>query len=144
MSEPVTLPLHMRRIEFDPVPELSELRDGEGVREITTSFGLDAWLVTRFSDVREVLADAERFSNVYRMARPLDMSVEEIRKLQAGNLIGFDPPEHTRLRRMLAPEFTLRRIRRLEPRIREIVTDHLDAMERAGSPADLVTSFALP
>ncbi|WP_378788556.1 cytochrome P450 [Nonomuraea fastidiosa] len=56
----------------------------------------------------------------------------------------FDPPEHTRLRRMLTPEFTMRRMRRLEPRVRDIVTAHLDAMEAAGPPADLVTSFALP
>ena len=45
---------------------------------------------------------------------------------------------------MLTGEFTLRRMRRLEPRITRIVEDHLDAMERAGSPADLVPAFALP
>jgi cytochrome P450 len=45
---------------------------------------------------------------------------------------------------MLTPEFTVRRMRRLEPRIVEIVDDHLDAMEQAGSPADLVRDFALP
>ena len=59
-------------------------------------------------------------------------------------LLAFDPPEHTRLRRMLTPEFTVRRMRRLEPRIVEIVADHLDELERAGSPADLVPTFALP
>ena len=41
--------------------------------------------------------------------------------MRAGNLLGLDPPEHTRLRRMLTPEFTVRRMRRLEPRIVEIV-----------------------
>ena len=45
---------------------------------------------------------------------------------------------------MLTPEFTVRRMRRLEPRIVEIVDDHLDAMEKAGPPADLVADFALP
>ncbi|GAA2875044.1 hypothetical protein GCM10020220_075710 [Nonomuraea rubra] len=45
---------------------------------------------------------------------------------------------------MLTPEFTIRRIDRLEPRIRRIVEDHLDALEAAGAPADLVPSFALP
>ncbi len=64
--------------------------------------------------------------------------------MRAGNLLGVDPPEHTRLRRMLTPEFTVRRMRRLEPRIVEIVDDHLDAMEKAGPPADLVADFALP
>ena len=64
--------------------------------------------------------------------------------MRAGNLIGFDPPEHTRLRRMLTPEFTVRRMRRLEPRITEIVQAALDDLERAGKPADLVSHFALP
>jgi cytochrome P450 len=64
--------------------------------------------------------------------------------MRAGNLLGFDPPEHTRLRRMLTPEFTVRRMRRLEPRIVEIVEQHLQAMQTAGPPADLVADFALP
>jgi cytochrome P450 len=45
---------------------------------------------------------------------------------------------------MLTPEFTIRRIKRLEPRITEIVTEHLDAMQASGPPADLVEHFALP
>jgi cytochrome P450 len=59
-------------------------------------------------------------------------------------LLMYDPPEHTRLRKMLSPEFTVRRMRRLEPRITEIVTDALNALERAAQPADLVSLFALP
>ena len=45
---------------------------------------------------------------------------------------------------MLTPEFTVRRMRRLEPRIVEIVDEHLDALERVGPGADLVEHFALP
>ncbi|MGJ6965307.1 cytochrome P450 [Streptosporangium sp. G11] len=147
MSESPTLPLHMRREGFDPAPELEALRDGEGVRLIRTPPGVDAWLVTRHEDVRAVLSDAERFSNAQTATFRLpgdQSSKEELAALRAGNLLAFDPPEHTRLRRILTPEFTLRRMRRLEPRITRIVEDHLDAMESAGSPADLVSSFALP
>ncbi|GAA4237179.1 cytochrome P450 [Streptosporangium album] len=148
MSESPTLPLHMRRAGFDPDPELAVLRDEEGVRRVSTPFGVDAWLVTRFADVRAVLSDAERFSNArqgaFRLPGAPEMSEEEIAVMRAGNLLAFDPPEHTRLRRLLTPEFTIRRMRRLEPRIRHIVEEHLDAMEDAGSPADLVSSFALP
>jgi cytochrome P450 len=72
------------------------------------------------------------------------MSEEEQARARAGGLLGLDPPEHQRLRRMLTPEFTIRRIQRLEPRIVEIVDQHLDAMESAGPPVDLVESFALP
>lgn len=148
MSESVTLPLHMRRAGFDPAPELSALRDDEGVRKVSTPFGIDAWMVTRFTDVREVLGDSARFSNArtasFRPQGQIELSDEQITAMRAGNLLSFDPPEHTRLRRMLTPEFTVRRMRRLEPRITDIVDQHLDAMERRGSPADLVTDFALP
>jgi cytochrome P450 len=148
MSEPVTLPLYMRRNAFDPDPELAVARDKDGVRREKTPFGLDIWMVSRFADVREVLGDSGRFSNaqrnVFRAPGMPEVSPEEIERLRAGNLLAFDPPEHTRLRRMLTPEFTMRRMRRLEPRIRDIVTEHLDAMEAAGPPADLVSAFALP
>jgi cytochrome P450 len=144
------LPIHMRRNGFDPAPELSELRDGDGVRRIRTPFGVDAWLVTRFADVREVLSDPERFSNARvssderRQAGLPPMSQEEVARFRAGNLLAMDPPDHGRVRRMLTPEFTVRRMRRLEPRIREIVDEHLDAMQRTGPPSDLVADFALP
>ncbi|WP_433293984.1 cytochrome P450 [Pseudonocardia sp. CA-142604] len=143
------LPIHMRRDAFDPAPELAELRDGPGIGRIRTPFGLEGWMVTRFADVREVLSDSERFSNfrVSELRRPPgfeDVSEEELARMRAGNLLVFDPPDHTRLRRLLTPEFTVRRMRRLEPRIREIVEEHLDAMERSGPPADLVSDFALP
>jgi cytochrome P450 len=146
--EAPTLPLHMRRDGFDPVPDMAAMRDDEGVREVDTAFGMPAFLVARHADVKAVLADSARFSNESRRAFDAPgapkFSDEERAQMRAGNLLGVDPPEHTRLRRMLTPEFTVRRMRRLEPRIIEIVDDHLDAMEKAGAPADLVADFALP
>jgi cytochrome P450 len=145
MTQAPPVPLHMQRDRFDPVEELTRIRQDEGVRELETAFGARAYLVTRHSDVREVLADATRFSNAGAFQAPGDERSEEQRERdRAGMMLAFDPPEHTRLRRMLTPEFTVRRMRRLEPRIVEIVDEHLDAMERAGRPADLVASFALP
>ena len=138
----------MRRDGFDPVPDMAAMRDDEGVREVDTAFGMPAFLVARHADVKAVLADSARFSNDSRRAFDAPgapkFSDEERERMRAGNLLGVDPPEHTRLRRMLTPEFTVRRMRRLEPRIIEIVDDHLDAMEKAGPPADLVADFALP
>ena len=141
-------PLHMRRDVFDPTPELREIRETDGVRKTVNAFGMTVYLVTRYEDIKEVLSDHERFSNT----RPPDfvvpgapvLSQEEQASARAGNLLGLDPPEHSRLRRMLTPEFTARRMKRLEPRIAEIVTQQLDVMESAGSPADLVAQFALP
>ncbi|WP_406675240.1 hypothetical protein WBK31_17380 [Nonomuraea sp. N2-4H] len=51
------MPVYMRRSTFTPDPELARIREEEGVRKVSTSFGLDVWMVTRFADVREVLGD---------------------------------------------------------------------------------------
>jgi cytochrome P450 len=59
--------------------------------------------------------------------------------------LGFaDPPVHTRLRRLLTPEFTMRRLNRLAPRIDAIVAERLDAMDKVEGPVDLWRAFALP
>jgi cytochrome P450 len=148
VSELPELPLQMRRRGFDPAAELALARDTEGVTRVMTPFGLPAYLVCRFEDVRELLSEPTRFSNArgraYARFHGRKLREQELAEMRAGNLLGYDPPEHTRLRRMLTPEFTMRRMRRLEPRIEEIVEAALDDMERAGKPADLVSTFALP
>lgn len=147
-ESPAVMPLHMRREQFDPVEDLGRLRDDGAVSKVDTGLGISGYLVTRYEDVRSVLSDPVRFSNADQRSfelpggRPL--SPEEQAQMRAGQLLAYDPPEHTRLRHMLTPEFTGRRMRRLEPRIVEIVEQHLDALERAGAPADLVAAFALP
>jgi cytochrome P450 len=141
-------PVHMRRNAFDPTPELGEIRESTGVRTVVNAFGMKVYLVARHDDIKVVLSDYGHFSN----GRPPGFVVpgapvlpeEEQASARAGNLLGLDPPEHQRLRRMLTPAFNFRRIKRLEPRITEIVDEHLDAMESAGAPTDLVEAFALP
>ncbi|SHK62278.1 Cytochrome P450 [Pseudonocardia thermophila] len=140
------MPIYMQRDGIEPVAALRRIREDERVLRLGNPYGIDAFLVTRYDDVREVLTDPARFSNrrPARLAEFDDRSPEEVAQARAGNLLAMDPPEQHRLRRMLAPEFTVRRIRRLEPRIAEVVDDHLDAMEQAGAPAELVSAFALP
>jgi cytochrome P450 len=145
MTQAPPVPLHMRRDRFDPVEEMTRIREDEGVRELETGYGARAYMVTRYADVREVLSDGSRFSNAGAFRPPDDTRTDAERdRDRAGNLLAYDPPEHSRLRRMLTPEFTVRRMRRLEPRIVEIVEDHLDALARSDPPADLVSGFALP
>jgi cytochrome P450 len=147
-AAPELPPLHMRRDAFDPVPQLREIRENEGVRTVTGAFGMQVYLVTRYDDIKTVLSDHTRFSNdrppgfVVPGAPPVDDEAQA--RARAGNLLGLDPPEHQRLRRMLTPEFTHRRMKRLQPRIVEIVDAQLDALEAAGPGADLVEHFALP
>lgn len=149
MTGPTTLPpLHMRRNAFDPTPDLGEIRENAGVRTVVSALGNAVYLITRHEDVKAVLGDHERFSNSrppgFALPGAPAMSDEELASARAGNLLGLDPPEHQRLRRMLTAEFTIRRMKRLEPRIIEIVDARLDAMAAAGPPSDLVADFALP
>lgn len=138
----------MRRNAFDPTPELAEIRETDGVRTVISALGNPVHLITRHEDVKAVLSDHERFSNSrppgFTLPGAPEMSDEELASARAGNLLGLDPPEHQRLRRMLTAEFTIRRMKRLEPRIVEIVDARLDAMAAAGPPSDLVADFALP
>lgn len=141
MAEPTTVPAYDRRVGIDPVPELGLMaRETPLVRIDAVGTAERTWLALGPDEVRAVLADGERFSTL----PPADTEADSRRLLQEGNLLHYDPPEHTRLRRMQAPEFTGRRMRRLEPVIEGIVADHLDALERAGQPADLVKHYARP
>ena len=137
----------MRRDVLDPGPDLREMRESAGIHRMDSLLGVPAYVITRHDDVKAALADHERFSNHRppELVRPPGAVVtEEERDIGIGSLLAMDPPDHQRLRRMLTPEFTVRRMKRLEPRIAEIVDQHLDAMERSGPPADLVADFALP
>src|SRR5438876_10614176 len=129
---------------FDPVPELSRRRDECPVSRLDIPGGLTAWLVTRYPDVRAVLAAGGKFSNDFsNLARNLDDALGGV-QLEPGGLGFSDPPMHTRFRRLLAPHFAPRRLRHLVPRIREIVAQQLNVMERAGPTVDLVEDFAVP
>jgi cytochrome P450 len=150
MAETSAVPAYMRRRgEFDPDPSLATLRERTGIARISTPFGYDAWLVTRHADVRRILSDPQRFSVAIAADRSDPtahdgMDEQEVTRERGGNLMAHDPPEHTRLRRMLTPVFTMRQVRRLQPWIETIVADQLDKMQRLGPPLDLVQAFALP
>ena len=62
----------------------------------------------------------------------------------AGSIIGLDPPEHTRLRKLVASAFTVRRVEALRPQVAIIVSELIDALLDRPQPADLVTGFSLP
>lgn len=144
---PLPLSLPMRRSgPFDPPAEYRRLREEEPVSRLAFPDGKVGWLLTRHRDVRALLAD-DRFSSDRRRAsspvRRFPIRPDEP-AVRAGSLIGMDPPEHTRYRRMLTRYFTVRRMRELAPRIEQVVSERLDEMERSGPPADLVPAFARP
>ncbi|WP_030437876.1 cytochrome P450 [Actinoplanes subtropicus] len=144
MSGDDSLPLHARRRGFDPA---DDLRAAGKLTKISMGSGVEAtdtWLAAGHAVVRQVLGDHRGFSTRRRF-HPRDeiggTGVFRPREL-VGNLMDYDPPEHTRLRQLMTPGFTQRRMRLLAPGIDRIVAERLDAMERAGSPADLIEFVA--
>ena len=93
------------------------------------------WLITRYADVREFLSSRDTSNS---------LGHSESVAAQPGFLLSLDPPDHTRIRRMLTKEFSMRRLAALRPHITEIATRFLDEMEAAGPPTDLMRAFALP
>ncbi len=89
---------------------------------------------------------ADRFTYHPRFKQLPEEVQERLRddKARAGSFINMDPPEHTRYRKLLTGQFTVRRMRMLGARIEEIVTERLDAMLAKGNTADLMADFALP
>lgn len=140
---PARARLPLLRNGVDPVPELAEARAKGDATRLIRVLGLDVWLVTGHELARTVLADGDAFSNDVRHllgSRP--RSVAE----QVGGLGMTDAPDHTRLRRVLTPEFTRHRLTRLEDSLDRIVADCLDDMDAGGPVVDLVDrlAFAVP
>ncbi|TCK25953.1 cytochrome P450 [Pseudonocardia endophytica] len=134
------------RCPFDPPAELRRLHAEAPVARTRLANGNEVWVVTGYDEARAVLADTRFSSDSFRRAdatRPEPpLGPDEPRG--DGMFIFMDPPEHTRLRRLLIGQFTVRRMRALEERVREIATDLITAMRDGGDRADLVPSFSLP
>ncbi|WP_433303628.1 cytochrome P450 [Actinoplanes sp. CA-030573] len=126
---------------LDPVGRVGELRERSPVSRLPVPLGIRAWLVTGYEPVRAVLGSTDGFSNDFG---PFAERVGLTAAREPGGLGMTDPPMHTRLRRLIMPEFTMHRLARLQPRIEAIVADRLDAMAALDGPADLLQEFALP
>jgi cytochrome P450 len=139
MTVPAT-PFADPAVLADPHPALAAMRESAPVHRIDMRMGLPVWMVTRYDDVLAALSDP-RLSNDPHHAGALS---EVLRgDLLSRSMLGTDPPEHTRLRRLVSKAFTARRVEGLRPRIQEITDALLDRITARGS-AELVGEFALP
>jgi len=144
---PASLAWPLHRQGLHPPAALDVLRDEEPVHRLTTFLGIRVWLVTGWAEARAVLADGSSYSTDIR-------PYVGTRGGAGGDIggLGFtDPPDHTRLRRLVAPEFTAHRLRRMEPLVDRVVAEQVDALDAAarragGEPVDLVEhlAFAVP
>lgn len=117
-----------------------EAQKKPGMPRVRLPHGEPAWLATRYADARLVLGD-KRFSR----AAAADHDEPRMRAGRTtGGILSMDPPEHTRLRTLVAKAFTVRRVEELRPRARTIAEGLVEDMKAAGPPADLVDMFALP
>ncbi|MFB7862854.1 cytochrome P450 [Streptomyces sp. NPDC056069] len=143
---PVTLPTRRAAgCPFDPPAGLAELRERAPLIPMAYPDGHLGRLATGHATVRAILADP-RFSSRYELMHyPFPGGPEgPLPPAPVGDMTGLDAPEHTRYRRLLMGRFTVRRMRLLTDRVREITAEQLDAMERRGPGADLVEAFARP
>jgi cytochrome P450 len=128
--------------ELDFQPGYADLRRDEPLARIRMPYGQEGWLVTRYDDVRTVLADP-RFSRAAVVDADVPRSVPE-RPGSPESIINIDPPEHGRLRRLVASAFTARRMEQLRPHVEEIADELIDELVAAGRPADLVGILSMP
>jgi cytochrome P450 len=131
------------RIRLEPDPQYAELRRSEPVCRVQLPYGPPSWLVTDYHLTRAVLGDA-RFSRAAAVGRdnPRESAVD-ISQV-AESVMSMDPPEHTRIRKLVGKALTPRRVAELRPRAAEIAAALLDDMIAAEPPADLVKDFSFP
>ncbi|MFE1775828.1 cytochrome P450 [Streptomyces sp. NPDC059008] len=120
--------------------EYERARHRPGLLKVRMPYGEPAWLVTRYAEARFVLGD-QRFSRA-ESARHDEPRQSEGRR--DSGILGMDPPDHTRLRALVAKAFTVRQVEKLRPQVRQLTNELLDELAAAGPPADLVDRYALP
>ncbi|MFF5979504.1 cytochrome P450 [Streptomyces olindensis] len=127
------------RCPLDPPPAYADWRKAEGLQRAVRKNGGPVWVVSRYEDVRAALADPRLSSDSRNPNSPQHTPGNDIRAV-----IHMDAPEHAEHRRMLAGEFTVKRLNAWRPGIEKVVNQFLDEMISKGRPADLVQEFALP
>ncbi|GAA2425816.1 cytochrome P450 [Actinomadura vinacea] len=124
-------------------PLLTEVRVVGPVTRVRMLSGEIGYLVTRFEEAQQVLADPV-FSRaaLFRPGAPRELPRETVGTPRT--LFNMDPPDHTRLRRVVAKGFTRKRIDSLRAGIETVVDGLLDGMAETGPPADLVEALCVP
>ncbi len=122
----------------NPYPYYAKLLESGPVHEVRGAEGEPFWLIVGHEEARLALTDARLSKS------PATVGATMLDEQVIGpNLLVLDPPDHTRLRRLVAREFTMRRVEQLAPRIQQITDALLDAMLPAGR-GDLVDALAFP
>ncbi|WP_033284336.1 cytochrome P450 family protein [Streptomyces sp. NRRL F-525] len=132
----------------NPYPTYAWLREHAPVHRTRLPSGVEAWLVTRYADAKQALADPLLSKNPAHHDEPAHAKgktgIPGERKAELmTHLLNIDPPDHTRLRRLVSKAFTPRRVAEFAPRVQELTNDLIDRFAAEGS-ADLIHDFAFP
>jgi cytochrome P450 len=138
---PVKLPLTAQPSPDQSAPMFEQYLRGRPVVPAELPDGSLVWLIGGFDEVRQILVD-QRFSRALAVAPGRPLQGTEV--FAAGSILGLDPPEHTRLRKLVANAFTARRVEAHRPRVVSIVNGLIDRLLEQPEPADLVARFSLP
>jgi cytochrome P450 len=123
-------------VQDNPYPYYKELRDKAPVAWIES---MQAWAVSRYADVDFALRNPQLFSS----ASWVSTMQGDLNDPKFPWIIGLDPPDHTRLRKLANKGFTPRLIRALEPRVQTITQELIRAMKRRRE-CDLVVALSAP
>jgi cytochrome P450 len=130
----------------DPWSRYDQLRDAGPVFAISTPMGVRAWLITGWDEARAALTDPRLAKDPDRLTAAMNAGRDgppAFDPSMTRHMLNSDPPDHTRLRRLVGKAFTGRRIELLRPRVQELTDRLLDAMEPAGH-AELIEELAAP
>jgi len=134
-------PLNVFTRPGTPHEAVAPLRDAGPIHRVTLPSGLPVWFVTRYAEARAALSDP-RLSNAAPIEVPgLDAPPPQIQAAMNSHLLLVDPPDHTRMRRLVSAVFVPRRIENLRPRVRQISDDLLDRLV-GRTDADLIAEYA--
>src|SRR6516164_6044318 len=132
----------------DPFPLFAQVRERGAVHPVRLADGHDAWLVVCFDEARSALNDPRLSKNMHAaLASGAGVVAEGLPGPEfARHMLTVDPPDHTRLRRLVSAAFSPRRVEALRPRVRSIAEELLDEVAASGpeSRVDLVSAFAFP
>jgi len=138
----------MARPADDPLapPALYErLRAEEPVAKATLSDGTEAWLVARYDEVRAVLRELPVSADITKPGFPKILPLMQALPPDVPPpFVLMDPPEHDAIRRLVNPDFVVKHVETLRPRIQRLVDERIDALLAGPRPADLVRELALP
>ncbi len=128
----------------DPHGVYRGLRPEGPVRPVIKPNGRPGWLVTSYAEARALLADPRLSKEATGIAELLPPGLEgAFASPLVQNMLFSDPPDHTRLRRLVNKAFTARATQRLRPRIERAADELLDALPD-DAEFDLVEGYALP